>query len=59
VTPDQFWRLHPQEFWWLLDAHKAKRVYQGKRHSITGADVEGILADLKAKGIEPRWRKRK
>jgi hypothetical protein len=59
VTPEQFWRLHPQEFWWWLDAQRAQRVYQGKRHSITGADVDGILDDLRAKGITPRWRSKR
>lgn len=55
MTPDQFWRLNPVEFWWLLDAHKGKRVY-GKKHQISGHDVDGILKDLRAKGLEPRWR---
>jgi hypothetical protein len=58
VTPEQFWRLHPVEFWWLMDAHKGKRVY-GRKHHMTGVDVENIVRDLRAKGLEPRWQTRR
>lgn len=59
MTPAEFWRLHPDEFFWLLEANKPDPVYQGKRFAVRGSDVEGILADLKAKGITSRWRRRK
>jgi hypothetical protein len=59
VTPKQFWRLHPQEFWWLLEANKPDPIYRGKKHQITGSEVEGILADLKAKGIASKWHRRR
>lgn len=54
MTPEQFWRLHPVEFWWWVEAEKGKRVY-GKKHQLSGADVETILRDLRAKGLKPKW----
>ena len=58
LKPAQFWALHPIEFWWLYDTLKIDPVYQGKKHSITGSQVEGIVADLKAMGIESKWPKK-
>jgi hypothetical protein len=59
VTPEQFWRLTPAEFWWLWEANRPDPVYQGKKFALRGSEVDGILKDLKAKGIESKWRKRK
>jgi hypothetical protein len=58
VTPEQFWRLHPTEFWWLLEANKPERVYQGKKHSLSSSEADGILADLRSKGLKSKWRTR-
>ncbi len=49
--------MHPDEFWWHLEGNKPEPVYRGKKHTLTGTDVDGILADLKARGIESRWQK--
>lgn len=27
MTRDEFWSLHPTEFWWLVDAHTPKKMY--------------------------------
>jgi hypothetical protein len=39
----------------LAEAHKPDPVYQGKKTSIRGSEVEGIVAALKAKGITGKW----
>lgn len=57
LTPQQFWRLHPIEFWWWLEASKPEPVYRGKRYTLSGSDADGILADLRAKGIFSKWHK--
>jgi hypothetical protein len=56
VTPDQFWRLHPQEFWWLFEAKKPQRVY-GKKHQLTESEADEILKDLRANGRTSRSRR--
>ena len=58
MTPEQFWRLHPQEFWWLFEANKPETVYRGKKHSLTSSEADDILKDLRAKGIKSKWRMR-
>jgi hypothetical protein len=27
MSPEQFWALHPIEFWWLCEAKKPPRMY--------------------------------
>lgn len=27
MTPEQFWRLNPVEFWWMLDARRPRKKY--------------------------------
>ena len=29
MTPSEFWRLHPAELWWLIDARRPRRTYAG------------------------------
>jgi chromosome segregation and condensation protein ScpB len=41
----------------LIEANKPEPVYRGKRSAITGSEVEGIMADLKAKGLASKWRR--
>jgi hypothetical protein len=50
--------LHPTEFWWLLEANKPDPVYQGKKQSIRGSEVDGIVAALRSKGITSKWQQR-
>lgn len=38
MTPEQFWRLHPLEFWWLVDARRPVKMY--------GSMPEHEMADL-------------
>ena len=27
MSPRDFWRMHPIEFWWLVDARRPKKMY--------------------------------
>jgi hypothetical protein len=38
MPPAQFWKLHPVEFWWQVDARRPKKMY--------GSLTENEVADL-------------
>jgi hypothetical protein len=50
--------MHPTEWWWWWEANKPVPVYTGKRFSMTGDEVEGIVADLKSQGLKSKWHNR-
>lgn len=41
MRPDDFWRLHPVEFWWLVEANRAPKTF-GK---MTEAEVAEMYED--------------
>lgn len=45
MTRDEFWTLHPQEFWWLVEAHRSVRMY-GR---MTEDEAEQIYQELEAR----------
>jgi hypothetical protein len=55
VTAEQFWRLHPDEFWLWFEANKPEPVY-GKKYQLTGTEADEILKDLRKHG--KRYRRR-
>ncbi|MGE0602233.1 MAG: phage tail assembly chaperone [Xanthobacteraceae bacterium] len=38
LSPSEFWRLHPTEFWWLVDSRKPAKRY--------GSMTEDQVAEL-------------
>lgn len=47
MTPEQFWRLHPLEFWWIVDARKPPKRYG----SLSENDVAELHEELKDMGL--------
>ena len=43
LTPDVFWRLHPLEFWWMLDARRPRKAY-GDLNEEEVAEMYDLLA---------------
>ena len=46
MTPEQFWRLHPLEFWWMADARRPVRRF-GR---MTESEAAEIYDDMVALG---------
>lgn len=45
LTRDEFWKCHPQEIWWIVNAKKEPVMYG----DMTEAEVEHCLERVKAK----------
>jgi len=44
VGPSEFWRMHPQEVWWLVEAKMP-------RQSGLGSDLEDVRAFMQREGL--------
>jgi hypothetical protein len=42
VTPSEFWQMHPDEAWWLIDAKRPTGMY-GK---LTAEEVEECYQEI-------------
>jgi hypothetical protein len=38
LTPEQFWNLHPVEFWWMADVKRVRQTW-GKKHIMSEEEV--------------------
>lgn len=47
MTPDQFWRMHPRELWWLIEAKRPPKRYG----SLTEDEMESLHDDLEEQGF--------
>lgn len=48
MSPSEFWRLHPTEFFWQAEAHKARLDAQKKaKGTITEDEATEMLDDLR------------
>jgi len=47
MKPEQFWRLHPRESGWLVDARRPKKTYG----SLSEQEVAELHEDLKQRGL--------
>jgi len=50
--------MHPVEWWWWWEANKPVPVYTGKRTTMTGPEVDQIIADMRDRGLKSKWHKR-
>lgn len=48
MSPDQFWRLHPIEFWWLADAKRKERAVGSMMNT---SEMEELHRDLVEAGV--------
>lgn len=42
MPPEQFWRLNPLEFWWLVDARRPQKLIGG----FTEDELEVLYAEM-------------
>lgn len=47
VTPSEFWRMHPTEIWWLVDAKRPRSPGH-----VSGIEADEILEQLRDAGYE-------
>jgi len=47
MAPDQFWRLHPAEFWWLVEARRPRKMYG----ALDEQDVEELYDEFIERGV--------
>ena len=47
VTPEQFWKMHPQEVWWLIDAKRPPKRYG----HLVESEMNDLLGDLEEAGF--------
>lgn len=50
LAPAEFWRLHPVEFWWLVDARRPQKRYG----SLSEREVASLYDDLLAAQAQER-----
>lgn len=50
MSPRDFWRLSPLEFWWLFDARRPGKMYGSMQES----EVEELYADFVESGVLKR-----
>lgn len=47
MPPEQFWRLHPLEFWWIADARRPPKMYG----HLTEDEMADLYEELKQMGL--------
>lgn len=47
MSPDQFWRMHPVEFYWLAEAHSEKQEVQRRKGGLTRDEALEMADELR------------
>jgi hypothetical protein len=48
MSPSEFFQLHPQEFWWLVEAWNNQDDHRPGRTGLSKKDIQSMKSTLKA-----------